>query len=216
MTRAAVIVLPGFHQRPVPTIGLGRLYRDLEHGCCRDRREVWLGMRTWHADHAATAQWIADADAEVIVAVAYSYGAGWALTKLARALQALGHNIDQAYLIDPVPRYRLWPLKAISMTRWGSYHLPPNVLRTDYWRQVNDAPYGRAVVHPDGLPVTCRGLYGSHSLLLRHRATSERGAPQHVDSGVGHTNIDDRADIRAAILREVAEIVAPADLEADG
>jgi hypothetical protein len=105
--RAAVAVLPGFRQRLTPGIGLGKLYDRLEQGPCRDRTQTWLGLRTWNGDHEATAAWIDARDPDMTLAVAYSYGAGWALGKLADALRKYRRRIDHVYLIDPVPRYRM-------------------------------------------------------------------------------------------------------------
>ncbi len=207
--RAAVAVLPGFTQRLTPRIGLGKLYDRLESGPCRDRTHTWLGMRTWDGDHEATAAWIKKRMPERVIAIAYSYGAGWALRKLAAALSAEGMVIHHAYLIDPVPRFRFLPAKVISLTRMGTLTLPGNVVACDYWRQLNGSPYGRRVVHPDrGDAVTCRGLFGAAGSYRHAHAGERRTAAVSYRSDVGHAEIDDQPEIHDFILDDIARRLA--------
>lgn len=201
---AAVISLTGYTQPASYRVGLGILHRRIE-AMLYDRRRWWTAIQTWNSDHATTAQRIDDLNPTQIIVTGYSYGCGWALKELAHELDKLGRSIDMAYLVDPVPRYKLLPAKVISLTRWGRYELPANVLHAWYWRQVNGSPFGRAVVHPDGMPVECRGVIGSSPNLAHHLDSEiEVDAKRLVSSASDHTTIDNNLAIHNYIISDLS------------
>lgn len=205
--RSAIICLPGWTQTWGPDgSGLWALYDGL---CAvyHDRRKDLVLLREWDSDAAATARLIAQRNPRYIIVVAYSYGAGFGLPQLASQLAKLPEprRIHYSYLVDPVPRWRFAPAKLLSLTRIGDYQLPESVDNADYWRQLNDAPYGRAVVaHPDAphQRIACRSVYGSAANLRRHAKRNERDHAV-LRPSMGHSDIDDSPSIRAAILQSI-------------
>lgn len=209
-TDAAIICLPGFRQTWGPGgSGLWTLYEELA-AAYYDRRTHLVLLREWDSDAAATARLIASRSPRIVLAIAYSYGAGWGLPQLAEAL-APPYQIDLAYLVDPVPRWGLLPAKLLSLTRWGDYELPPTVCAADYWRQLNAAPFGRRPVpHPDAPEppvITPRRIYGTLANIQRHAKRDER--PHTRVSAIDHSAIDDSAEIRREILASIAKLTAP-------
>lgn len=193
---AAVVTFAGFTQAPSPTVGVGRLHARIEQ-LLHDRRRESVELRSWDSDFDALAAWITAKQPDQIIVIGYSYGCGWALKQFAARMKQLGRSIDLAFLIDPVPRFRV--LKPLAYTRAGKYKIPANVEETHYWRQLNAGPYGREPVHPDAKPVICRRVYGAEANIRRY-ATPEESLAGYRDTGATHSTIDDRDAIHDAIL----------------
>ncbi len=216
--RAVIICLNGFRRGVGPGSGLFRLYRLLCHHWY-DRRQDLLLHRTCDSNPAETADLIAQHHPRIIIAVTYSYGAGWGLTQLVpelarRATTANPLTVDHAMLISPVTRYRL--IKWRSLTRGNCYRLPEGVREATVWRQVNKMavadPVGQQVKAGSGQIVHPETVMGTPANLNRYA----RGVPstQRVqDHGVRHQNIDGYPSIHGAVIARIDKIIPPPALE---
>ena len=200
---AAIVVALGFRQRRSLNTGLFRLYQRLSDEFY-DRRQTLILLRRWDDSADAAAELLRHRDPAEVYFVGYSYGVGWYLPQLASALASRGRRIDAAWLIDPVPRWRLPLLKWISLTRWGTFELSPAVDRAYVYRQVNAPPYGRRVRPTDGTvasrmqPIEHRMVFGSQ-VNLRDHAT-EPLQRQHVLADADHNWIDDDERVHTDVL----------------
>lgn len=136
----AILLYSGFTQPASLNTGLGQLYSRL----CEthyDRRRSLVLSRTWKSQHDQDAQLVCDYGAEWVYVVGYSYGAGHGIKQFAKQMAKRGRDIDVGFFVDPVPRFKL--MKPISLTRWGTFEIPQNVIVAHGYRQVNASPYGR-------------------------------------------------------------------------
>ncbi len=208
-SRPAIICLLGFTQWSGPGTGLYRLHdRFVERYF--DRRTSLVLLRRWNSDHEETAELIRHRNMKTVIAIGYSYGCGHALVQLSKHLGRRAIAIDAAFLIDPVPRYRLLPLKVLSLTRFGKFKVAHNVRSVWSWRQLNARPFGRRVIAmSDQTVVHDEVVFGSAAELKRRtgRSKSVHG-DRVINSVIGHNEIDDNAMIHEAIIDRVDSIVA--------
>ena len=227
LSNMLVMVFAGWRQAIDPRadgVGMMRLTERIRREF-QGRRGHAVLLYPWDTSPTIPAQAVEALRPRNLVAVAYSYGAGWALPRFAEALHkhCRGSRIDLACLIDPVPRWRFAPLRWISLTRWGAYSVPARVDRVAYWRQVNASPFGRAVMPADEYATLRAEAFGTHAMLRRHRLRHEKAS---ASGAVGHDNIDEREDVHRDILRLIAEqagylrsdkpLVGEAPMEAKG
>lgn len=206
MIRASIITIPGFRQDDGPKSGLAKLHGKLIERYPGRNHVYPVALRTWDDDMWTLAAHIVDRDPDVTVVVGYSYGCGWGTPQLAEALAQYGRKIDLLCAIDPVPRFRFLPAKAISLTRWGKYKVPHNVIDCIYWRQVNGSPFGRVPDHPVER-LQCGGVWGTSGNLAKHATYFERACRHY--SRDSHADLDDRPDIHARIIELIDERIDP-------
>lgn len=130
----------------------------LQHAGTRTRLiDLWQRL---HADYAGAktcvkllpwdANWAAEAELvhrtsgpdPLVLMVAYSWGAGWGFTQLAKQLGRRGLRIRRACLIDPVYRHSYWLGNWRAFVPAWPIKVPANVDRVTWWRQRISQPYG--------------------------------------------------------------------------
>jgi len=211
--RSAIVFINGFRQGIGPCVGLQKLYQNSTR-CWYDRRQDLLLHRTWKANHAETADLIVSHDPELIYVVGYSYGCGRGLTRLAKHLAQRDRNIDTAFLIDPVTRYRI--LKPLSLGWWGrksvSYETPPNIDEVFSWRQVNH----QGPLDPVGHRVLTQVHTVAHPQVVMGRPENLRkyggdDAPEmwRIDYDVNHSTIDNHPAVHREILNILTQRNSP-------
>lgn len=204
-----LVCLNGFTRGVGPGTGLYRLYKTL----CRtwyDRRRQLILHRTWRSKPAETADLLVAHEPRELAAIAYSYGAGWALTQLAEQLDRRGRTLDAVFLIDPVTRYRL--TKWRSMIRGQIYQIPKSVARVWSWRQVNKThltdPVGQAVHGSAGTIVEPQIVIGSPVNLQAHAAEVPEKLRVKAYQ-VSHGSIDGFLLIHETIIDTIAQNYPP-------
>ncbi len=143
--KSAICLISGFTQRERAddANGIVTLRRELAETYF-DRRQHWLGLRTWRANMEDTAGLMLEQMPAKIIVVAYSWGAGRGVPRLCQHLP----KVDLLCLIDPV--LYAWP-RALALLRFGKFRVPDNVRRVATWRTENGSaldPKGRAIAHP--------------------------------------------------------------------
>ncbi len=208
---AAIVFINGWGQGAGPGEGLYRLY---DWACDRwyDQRRDLVLYRTHNGNHAETADLIQASGAVHIALTGYSRGAGRGCTELAAALADRGRVVDQMFLIDPVPRYRLIPANFLSLTRLGTYEVPANVLWAMSWRQVNKRgpfdPVGHKIKPVSEATKIAGEFYlGTKANLEKHVGHSESNWI--VDYTVHHSNIDDHPRIHERVIASIAQKSPP-------
>jgi hypothetical protein len=168
----------------------------------------------WNADWNIQAEWIyrmglPDTRKQTVMVVAYSWGAGFGFTQLAKKLRDRGVTITHAVLADPV--YHLGPrwVHNIGLAQLAAYYpfsrctrrlsdagflprrptiiVPDNVLRVSYFTQKNSKLCGH-------------NLAGQSSeTLITHREVAFRN----------HTNMDDCPEFTDEVRRVAQELFKP-------
>jgi len=206
----AIVIYPGFRQTTGPRTGVFTLHDRISHSF-PDRNHHLLLLRPWNTNHRADAERIEYADPVTTVVVGYSYGCGWAVPQLAKHLRRKGRYIDALFLIDPVPRYRLLPAKALSLSRFGKYTVPANVRTVWCWRSANKARWTSPVGRPirklgSQTTIVSQQVLGSLANLERYEMRY-RDAWQ-VNDVVSHVNIDDLKEIHDVIVGAIPKVFA--------
>lgn len=105
--RAAIILASGYTQPDYwnESCGLWAL-RDRIGELYNDRRDMWVGIRTWDGSLNYDADEIHRLNPHHIIFIGYSWGCGKGLHKFANRASEIGREIDLAITIDPVPQCR--------------------------------------------------------------------------------------------------------------
>jgi hypothetical protein len=210
--RSGIVCLNGFRRDGGPSSGLYGLYSHI-YDTWYDRASELILHRTWASDPDETADLLLFHRPARLYVIAYSYGAGEALTGLARELAERGRRIDAAFLIDPVTRYRFAKWKSLIRGRGNSYSLPPSVDRAYAWRQVNKFkltdPVGQPVVaSTDTQAIGPEVVLGTPENLERH--ARHISADRRIqDFAVDHSSIDGHPDVHDQILAHLRQLVPP-------
>jgi hypothetical protein len=205
----AILFITGFTQPDYRTEGNGLWdWRDEFCEYFYDRRQTWVGIRTWNAKMEEEAKEIIRTGAKRIVVIAYSWGCGRALIDFAKYLQnGWNKKIDLVCLIDPVIYGGILIGKAVNalLSSNAKFKLPENVINFAAWRTLNKpsitSPWGRSVKY-DEATQNC-----INSFVIGAAKSFERNElPEGIyiyDPNITHVNIDN--DIR--VKKEVFKIV---------
>lgn len=137
-----IYVIPGFTQTRGTRTRLielwMRLYKRLSD------RGVSVQLQPWKSDWESEAELITrtSSPSPSVYVVAYSWGAGWGFSQLAKELRARGIGIKHAWLIDPVYRHRYLAGQWRALLPWVPIKVPSNVKRVTWWRQKETLPHG--------------------------------------------------------------------------
>lgn len=208
----AVITISGFSQKVWKSTGMGDLFWDIRDEHAR-RPDFFFEHLPWDADfeheackiklHAAT-------DIQIVV-VAYSWGCGNGVRRLAKHLARLGFEIDLLILIDPVlKRPGFWgsPRQLWALTRWGRFEVPRKVISVASYRQVNRPPYGRTLKFADSKTLWVgETVFGSPAKLARYGNRCIAPFTQIVNSDIGHADMDNHSWIRDQVRRRVRSFI---------
>jgi len=199
MPRVAIVIIPGYKQGVMPGTGPAIIYDHL-YRAYDSRSEAVLLFRSWKSSATETARLLNSKRPTRLAVIGYSYGCGWGIPQLAKAVAPFNLPLDMAILIDPVPRYR-GIFKPLSLTRLTKYRVPRYIGRVHTFRQCNASPYGRQLVAYAGTRVEIQQVYGSVENLRRH------GGPGHhtVDNNMDHSSIDNDSRIRKAVLKIIGD-----------
>lgn len=194
----ATVVIPGYRQGILPGTGPALIYDDL-YRTYDSRSQAMLLFRSWRAQAEDTARLINASRPKKLSVVGYSYGCGWGVPQLAKALVPFALKIDMAILIDPVPRFHL--LKPISLTRLARYRVPRDIRVVHTFRQANVSPFGRQLAIHAGTSVGIQEVFGSAANLKKH------GGPGHhvVDDDIDHAAIDNDYRVRTFVTKLIDE-----------
>ena len=198
MPSVAIVIIPGYKQGVMPGTGPAIIYDHL-YRAYDSRRESVLLFRSWKSSATETARLINSKQPARLAVIGYSYGCGWGIPQLAKAVAPFNLPLDMAILIDPVPRYRF--LKPLSLTRLAKYRVPRYIGKVHTFRQCNASPYGRQLMAYAGTRVGIQQVYGSVENLRQY------GGPGHhtVDNDMDHSAIDNDPRIRNAVMKIIGE-----------
>lgn len=180
MIRVQIFCISGFRQGlgdDNGTLALAERLRQYQS------EHVQVDICTWADDWKGRAE-LVDALCEkdaIIVAAAYSWGAGYGLRQLAKYLRRKGRNIHSAVLCDPVHRSWTFPFRWLAFVRLFKLPLPVNILRAHWLYQRNTRPMGHLPREKD-----------------RSRVVEVRRLKDET-----HTSIDKSTTYREIVLRQV-------------
>ena len=199
MSRIAIVIIPGYKQGVLPGTGPAIIYDQL-YKAYDSRSDAVLLFRSWKSPAMETARLLNSQRPDRLAVVGYSYGCGWGIPELAKAIAPFSLPLDLAILIDPVPRYR-GIFKPLSLTRLNKYRVPRYIDKVHTFRQCNASPYGRQLVAYAGTRIGIQQVYGSVENLKLH------GGPGHhtVDNDMDHSAIDNDPRIRNAVIKIIEE-----------
>ena len=202
----AILLINGFTipEQRTDGSGLHNVYDALAEKY-HDRRETWLGIRTWDAPTEHVADELVRLGVRKIVCAHYSWGTH-GMEKFARRLKELGRTIDLCCAIDPVPY--VWGRWASQALFPGDrlYKMPDNVRGFASWRTVNWPGFGT----PWGRDVKCDGrdygrtAFGSPAALTKYMPLGK----QIIDADVIHGNIDEVPQVQDEIVRVIDRLFA--------
>lgn len=146
-----IVPLMGFTESVSRRTGMESLWSELR--LMASPSTTVLMPWEWRDDMRSLAEFIARNSigrAPRVMVVAYSWGAGYAFPRFARACGERGIEIDAACLCDPVYRSRWlpwWiPLNPMSLMRGAKIGIPGNVRRVAWVRQEISVPSGHELV----------------------------------------------------------------------
>lgn len=140
------VCISGYTQSEAEMTGLMRI--ALELGARHRGPATAVELHRWNDDWKALAEfiWLArpngDSEGPVVNIYAYSWGAGWGFTQLAKALKARGIAVRCAVLADPVYRSRWWSMLWRSLSPFAKprIEVPANV-RKVWWFYQHSLPW---------------------------------------------------------------------------
>lgn len=215
----SIVSIDGFRNEVGDLTGQARLYWRLRQTFAHTPRHFTM-QRAWHDDFAGTANTIAQHIARdqwgnptgKTAVIAYSWGAGRGMHRLASELGRHGLPINLLFLIDPVP-FAKW--NAPALLTCGTFKLPKNVRQTWCWRQVNKQslfdPMGRSP-RPRANTATSivrETVYGTQADLAK-QGVEQDAYPYPVvicDGAMRHNTIDDCTDIHDEIVNIIRQRV---------
>ena len=198
MPQIAIVIIPGYKQGILPGTGPAIIYDELYR--IYDRRsEAVLLFRSWKSSATETARLLNSKRPTRLAVIGYSYGCGWGIPQLAKAIVPFSLPLDMAILIDPVPRYRF--IKPLSLTRLARYRVPRYIGKVHTFRQCNASPYGRRLAVHAGTHTGRQQVYGSVENLRQY------GGPGHhtVDNKMDHSSIDNDPRVRNSVIKIIGE-----------
>lgn len=169
----AHICISGFTQHCGRNNGLVKLSERLSMHGYADGPGSRVMLHPWRSDwsHVAEYLWLLENIYEQTITVgiyAYSWGAGYGATSLARELRERGITVRGMVLSDPVPRPIL-PLRWMAMVPAGigpllgrRIRIPDNVREVWHFRQTQNTPQGHPVVADDPDRTTVHPGYELH------------------------------------------------------
>ena len=169
----------------------------------------WVIEQTWDGDMKQLARKLArncsrhhrtGTPKAKLVVVAYSWGAGRGLTKLAKHLDNLGMSIDFALLVDPVPKRPGWffsPRQIYALTRIGKFRVPSNVNYARAWRTLNKRKWST----PVGREIVPLNATAPETVFVTAAPDDLKDWKIIVDPLIFHDNIDDDHRVHDAIMQ---------------
>ena len=135
--RRAIIVFSGFHQKWGEDTGSEKLYENFKQfanfGGHNDI--VMVFKREWH-DWEELASWLNDHDVSECFVCAYSWGAGYGLSKFAKAFS----GAISCVLCDPVFRSKYLWMRWLAILADKTIEYPKNVTVKKVFYQTMDEP----------------------------------------------------------------------------
>ena len=210
--KLAVVTISGFSQKVWKRTGMGDLYWTIRdrYATAPDRFFMHL---PWDADfkHEAAKIKLHAADDIRIAVVAYSWGCGNGVRKLAKYLKRLGLSIELLLLIDPViyrPGFWFSPRQLWALTRLGKFKVLANVDAVYSWRQVNKGPFGRRLkLENRRTTVLGHSVIGSHEKLMKYGSGGQGPKDRIIDPNIDHNKMDDDARVRSMVLSRLEAFV---------
>src|SRR3990167_4247109 len=152
-----IVTIGGFTEPPSEWTGTARLNYRLR--LLYSTASCMVFHRCWTDDFDELSrimrQWASQSRQVKTVVIAYSWGCGRGVSRLAAALGKQGMCISRLLLVDPVirpgstlPADRvlgvLFAVKSlVALTKLGKFEVPANVKRVASFRQNNGRPFGR-------------------------------------------------------------------------
>lgn len=210
---ARITLIGGFTQDENASIGLAKLAERLTRFVSPSCNVL---LKAWNTDWKSYAGGL-ERDCTLYalhIVIAYSWGAGHGLKKLAHALDRFDRGVNQAYIIDGVVRYCDYFIvgNVLSLMRVGKLKLADNVREAMSFRQVNDRPPGRVVMCGD--VAVHEVVFGTNSNMRKHAG---RDWPLHhpvlpiidrvTDTLISHATIDDEHTIHSAIEQHIEHVL---------
>ena len=163
--RSVVVFITGFREDASQVTGIEDIWAEARKHASPD---AWiLPPMVWNSDWKAQAQLIERhthiANTRICV-VAYSWGAGYGFTQLAKHLARCNIRVAEACLADPVYRSRFIPFRWLALTDLPRIRIPANVGRVSWVRQRQNRPRAHDLVASN--PETQIGF--AQELKLRH------------------------------------------------
>lgn len=177
------ICISGYTQHAGRMSGLMRLWLAICSEYCSKTSRVEL--REWNSDWSRLAEsiWLVWQEQDIsakpprICIYAYSWGAGWGFTQLARELGKRGLTVDVAILCDPVYRHRYWLGQWRAFWPFSKIVVPRNVRRVTWFYQRQNLPCGHEVIAESkdtkinkGLPIYVQHQYMDDAPVFHARA----------------------------------------------
>ncbi len=203
--KAAVLFIHGFTQPAGEGPGVG-LY-DHKSDMARlypDRNDVKMESSTWDGHLVKLANDFADANPELIIVDAYSWG-NYGMCVFCTQLAERGRAVDLAICVDPVPHiYPYWLNAVILAAR--PFDVPSNVDRVLAFRTLNS----HGLTMPVGRDVSCGGATEVRRVVIGPFAPVNTFPPcvKYIPDGqVNHSTIDDFAPVRTMAVDAMRQMI---------